>query len=81
MTALWEEKPGQILFTIQANRFLRGMVRIIVSTLLQVGYGKLSLPNLIAMIRDKNDHRVQSLVPACGLTLEKVHYPTKVFFS
>lgn len=80
ITAFWEEQPGQILFTIQANRFLRGMVRIIVSTLLQVGYGKLSLPNLIGMIRDKNDHRVQSLVPPCGLTLEKVYYPNKIFF-
>ena len=40
--ALFAEKSPFLLFNISANRFLRGMVRLIVGTLLDVGAGKLS---------------------------------------
>jgi tRNA pseudouridine38-40 synthase len=34
--------PGGVVFRIRANRFVRGMVRLVVGTLLDVGRGRLS---------------------------------------
>ena len=38
-----DEKAQKIVFTITANRFLRGMIRLLVGNMLAVGYGKMSL--------------------------------------
>ena len=43
MQARWTElAPGEWRFEIQADRFLRNMVRAIVGTLVEVGRGKLT---------------------------------------
>lgn len=74
--AFWEEKGDFLVFTIQANRFLRGMVRAIVGTLLEVGLGKMTIDDLHAIIQSKDRNRAGRAVPAHGLHLIQVEYPT-----
>ena len=74
--ARWQQYPdGRLVFTIQANRFLRGMVRAIVGTLLNVGKGKLTLPEFEAVLKGKNRSLAGWSVPAEGLFLTQVGYP------
>lgn len=71
----WEKKPGQYIFYIEANRFLRGMVRGLVGTMLRVGRKNISLDEFKAIMESKNCRRVDFSVPARGLFLLAVNYP------
>ena len=77
--AAWAEKGDELTFTISANRFLRGMVRAIVGTLLDVGTGKISQKEFAAIIQSRDRKRAGANVPAYGLYLEKVKYPSRIF--
>jgi tRNA pseudouridine38-40 synthase len=73
--AYWEQQDHFLLFHIKADRFLRGMVRAIVGTLLEVGTGKLSLEAFEQIILSKSRQEAGRAVPANGLTLVEVGYP------
>lgn len=77
--AFWKEENDQLIFTIAADRFLRNMVRAIVGTLLNVGYGKTSLEEFHKIIESKERVRAGASAPAEGLYLTKVSYPVEVF--
>jgi tRNA pseudouridine38-40 synthase len=79
--ANWEEKGDWLIFTIKANRFLRGMVRAIVGTLLQVGSGKMSVAEFEKVIESKDRKFAGMAVPAKGLFLTKVDYPSELFLE
>lgn len=75
MEAQWAEKQDDLLvFSIKANRFLRGMVRTIVGTLLEVGLGKISLTAFEEIILSKDRKKAGRSVPAEGLFLMEVNY-------
>lgn len=63
------------VFTIEADRFLRGMVRAIVGTLVRVGEGKISLAEFRRIIEAKNRSQAAENAPPQGLFLTKVAYP------
>lgn len=75
----WDAKGDLLEFTITANRFLRGMVRAIVGTLLDVGTGKTSLKEFQLIIHSKDRKKAGANVPPYGLYLTKVKYPSHVF--
>lgn len=78
--ARWEEpSPGEYVFTITADRFLRNMVRAIVGTLFLVGKGSLSLEGFASIIDRKNRCSAGSSAPAHALYLEGVEYPEELF--
>ena len=77
--ARWVEKKDVLVFSIEANRFLRGMVRAIVGTLLNVGTGKISTGTLAGIIASKNRKNAGANVPAEGLFLTSVRYPKNIF--
>lgn len=77
--AVWKESDGTLEFHITANRFLRGMVRAVVGTLLDVGYGKTSLKAFEQIILSKDRTKAGSASKAEGLTLERVFYPEGYF--
>lgn len=73
--ARWEFDTNEIRFLVSSNRFLRGMVRAIVGTLLQVGRKKLTTSNFKEIIEQKDCTRADFSAEAKGLFLERVHYP------
>lgn len=76
--ARWDFGPTEWTFHIAANRFLRGMVRLIVGMCLKVGEGKLSLEEVrLAMDHQERLPKPWS-APASGLFLSGVDYPAKV---
>ena len=74
--AFWRKENDQLVFTITANRFLRNMVRAIVGTLLDVGQGKLNETDVKNIIASKNRSEAGQSVPAHGLFLTNVGYPS-----
>lgn len=77
--AHWEQKDRQLIFHITANRFLRGMVRAIVGTLVQVGEGKLDLRGFQEILASRNRSKAGISVPPSGLFLCSVIYPEHIF--
>ncbi len=73
--AQWEEIGGQLVFTIQADRFLRNMVRAIVGTLVEVGLGKMNFEEFKKIISEGERSDAGVSAPACGLYLDLVEYP------
>jgi tRNA pseudouridine38-40 synthase len=79
--ATWHEQGHFLEFTITANRFLRGMVRAIVGTLLDVGTGKIAMTEFQAIIKSKDRRKAGANVPPHGLYLTKVKYPSSIFID
>ncbi|MCC5939696.1 MAG: tRNA pseudouridine(38-40) synthase TruA [Lunatimonas sp.] len=77
--AYWEQKDHHLLFHITANRFLRGMVRAIVGTLVLVGRGQLGLGDFEEIIQAKRRVAAGASAPPQGLYLSKVVYPSHIF--
>lgn len=72
--AKWLRKKDSLIFEISANRFLRGMVRAVVGTLLDVGTKKISIHDFHEIIRGKDRKKAGMNVPAEGLFLTEVKY-------
>jgi tRNA pseudouridine38-40 synthase len=78
--AKWKVHDDQMLiFTITANRFLRGMVRTIVGTLMEIGKGQMEIEQLEEIILSKDRKRAGQAVSAHGLYLAKVEYPEDIY--
>ncbi|WP_345795464.1 tRNA pseudouridine(38-40) synthase TruA [Algoriphagus sp. CAU 1675] len=80
-SAHWEQKDGELLFHITANRFLRGMVRAIVGTLIEIGTGKKAPEDLDKIIESKDRSKAGKAAPAKGLFLSKVTYPENIYLD
>lgn len=79
--AKWTRKGDMLEFEITANRFLRGMVRAVVGTLLDVGTGKTSVRDFARIISGKNRRNAGMNVAPEGLYLVKVTYPKRIFLN
>ena len=80
MQAKWEYiDDTTLVFTIQANRFLRNMVRAIVGTLLEVGLGRMTISQFHRVIESQDRGVAGSSVPAHALFLMNVDYPESIF--
>ena len=77
----WQYDNEKAIFYVTANRFLRGMVRTLVGTLLDVGYGKTSLAEFAEIIQAKDRTTAGQSVPSQGLYLCDVRYPEKIFIK
>lgn len=72
-------EKNRLVFKIQANRFLRGMVRAIVGTLLEVGTKRMSVGRFAEIINTQDRMQAGRSVDACGLYLSEVTYPKTIF--
>lgn len=67
------------VFEIEADRFLRNMVRAIVGTLLMIGRGKIAKEQIREIIEKKLRSEAGDSAPAQALFLEEVKYPEDLF--
>jgi len=75
----WNEEETGLVYRVKANRFLRGMVRGLVGTMLQVGRGKLSVEDFAEVIRQKDNRHADFSAPGHGLFLYHVYFPVSIF--
>jgi tRNA pseudouridine38-40 synthase len=76
-TADWcreAEQPEVVRFDIEADAFLRHMVRVIVGSALQVGLGKQPVDSIAAMLASAERAAAGPTAPSHGLALERVTY-------
>lgn len=74
----WEFHPQAMSYHIAANRFLRGMVRLIVGMCLSVGEGKLSLEEVRTALDQQTPLPKSVSINPEGLFLCEVRYPFPV---
>jgi tRNA pseudouridine38-40 synthase len=77
--ARWSRDAEVLVFEIEANRFLHGMVRAIVGTLVDVGRGKLTIDDFHSIINSGERALASMSAPACGLCLEEVKYGFEIW--
>jgi tRNA pseudouridine38-40 synthase len=70
----WQKKNDRIVYEVVANRFLRGMVRGLVGTMLKVGTGKISINEFNQIIKNSNCSKADFSVPSRGLYLVEINY-------
>lgn len=75
----WVAEGMSYRYEVRANRFLRGMVRGLVGTMLQVGRGKISVETFGDILLSGDAARVDFAVPGQGLCLREVGFPDGYF--
>lgn len=69
-----EDEDGQIRFIFEGDGFLRYMIRMLMSVLLDVGKGKLSFEEVVKIIEAKDKRAYSGIVSPAGLYLMEVYY-------
>ena len=78
-TAKIKKHKDHFIFTISSNRFLRGMVRAIFGTLLEINENKKSLYDLEKIIEGKDRRLAGPSLPPHGLYLKEVKYNSDIY--
>lgn len=73
-TSEWIEEAGCLVYKIKGNRFLRGMVKGLVGTMLLVGKKKISVEEFKAIIEARDCTKADFSVSSDGLFLTKVTF-------
>ncbi|RMH71195.1 MAG: tRNA pseudouridine(38-40) synthase TruA [Gemmatimonadetes bacterium] len=77
----WQVQEDNLTFEICANRFLRGMVRSLVGTMVAIGRGKMPISQLQEALETGQRNLVGPTAPPQGLYLTQVLYPDDVNHS
>ncbi len=77
--AEWIRNKEEISFHVSADRFLRGMVRALVGTLLEVGQHKIMVQGFEEIILSKDRKMAGKAAPAHALFFTKIVYPDFIF--
>ncbi len=70
----WQKTDGGLVFHISANRFLRGMVRLIVGACVNVGLGKVEISDVEFALDHHQILKKNLSVPPEGLFLTQIIY-------
>jgi len=74
LSSHWTETPSLLTYEICANRFLHGMVRGLVGTMVDVGRGYTEESEFIEILNSRDRRRAGMAAPPHGLFLEEVRY-------
>jgi len=79
MSSQWEWKNDVLVYQVEGNRFLRGMVRALTATMLKVGRNKISITEFEEILNARNCTEASFGVPPHGLFLIAVNYMQDYF--
>jgi tRNA pseudouridine38-40 synthase len=77
----WSDRPGGLLYSVQANRFLHHMVRFLVGTMLDIGTGRRPVTDMATLLAAKDNSAVSPPVAPHALFLEAVEYPPALYLA
>ncbi len=78
--SFWEKvDEHHYYFTIKANRFVYGMVRTIIGTMIDYARGYKSKEIIVSDLNNLSRKNISALAPASGLYLYKIYYPNEIF--
>ena len=77
----WSDRPGGLVFQIEANRFLHHIVRFLVGTMIDVAIGRRPLAELETLLTATDNSAVSPPAPAHALSLDRVTYPAALYLS
>jgi tRNA pseudouridine38-40 synthase len=78
-TAEWRDRPGGLVFVIEANRFLHHMVRFLVGTMLDLATNRRPLSDLARLLEARDNSEVSPPAPPHALCLDAVRYPRELY--
>lgn len=76
----WYIEGDSLIYRVKANRFLRGMIRGLVGTMVKLANGQHSIDEFKLIIEGKDCTKADFSTPAQGLFLEKVEYNKELSF-
>ena len=76
--SIWIQKGNLLVYNIEGNRFLRGMVRLLTATMLKVGREQMSLDEFSSLFNNESQ-KCGTSVPSMGLYLKKVNFRESYF--
>ena len=74
-SAIWEEAGEELCFRVTGDGFLRGMVRALMGTLIEVGLGRRTPADFAGLLGGQTRAAAGPTAPPHGLVLERVLYP------
>jgi tRNA pseudouridine38-40 synthase len=81
LSARWRDRPGGLLFEIEANRFLHHMVRFLVGTMIDIATGQRPIDDLSVLLGAPDNRDVSPPAPAHALFLDHVAYPPTLYLG
>jgi tRNA pseudouridine38-40 synthase len=79
--ANWIERPGDqgLSFTVEADRFLQRMVRMLVGTMIDIGMGRRPLTDMADLLDSDHNQHTSAPAPPQGLYFDSVVYPPELY--
>ncbi|MBX2888700.1 MAG: tRNA pseudouridine(38-40) synthase TruA [Ferruginibacter sp.] len=77
----WRKTIDGLSYFVTGNRFLRGMVRGLVATMLRVGTGKISVDEFEYLLNAQKQASADFSAPGHGLYLSRITFPSAGIFT
>jgi len=74
----WTSEKNMLIYSVRSNRFLRGMVKALVATMLRAGTQRISVDDFENIIKNRDCAKADFSVPSHGLFLVRVEYNSKL---
>jgi tRNA pseudouridine38-40 synthase len=79
--ACWSDRPGGLIFHVEANRFLHHMVRFLVGTMVAIATGRRPAGDIVTLLSAQTNDSTSPPAPSHALFLEQVRYPRELYLA